>query len=271
MQKDKTLGQKILDFIADFVAQIKRVVSAYEGSGLSADEIWEEVICDSLGDMNIFANDEVRGEIVGDFLSKLKDDVQRNTKPARAPPSSGKVEGKYSFDNTSQELIDFVDSLANAKTYSAGGDVREIGRKIRFAGYDDGFYDDFEEGIYALYANTDNHLIIDTGGSSWDNIVSDDLPVSENSWTTHSVAAYAKEKGYSGITFKNLKDNSHLTGVAAANITNAATVYAFFDAQSQVKSADAVTYDENNNVIPLSERFKKDNTDLRFSDRYQAP
>ena len=34
---------------------------------------------------------------------------------------------------------------------------------------------------------------------------------------------------------------------------------------TQIKSADPVTYDDNGNVIPLSERFKDDNTDIRFS------
>ena len=33
----------------------------------------------------------------------------------------------------------------------------------------------------------------------------------------------------------------------------------------KVKSADPVTYDDNGNVIPLSERFKEDNSDIRYS------
>lgn len=36
---------------------------------------------------------------------------------------------------------------------------------------------------------------------------------------------------------------------------------------NQVKSADPVTYDNNGKVIPLSERFKADNSDIRYSDR----
>jgi hypothetical protein len=32
-----------------------------------------------------------------------------------------------------------------------------------------------------------------------------------------------------------------------------------------IKSAEAVTYDDNGNVIPLSERFKSDNNDIRYS------
>ena len=35
----------------------------------------------------------------------------------------------------------------------------------------------------------------------------------------------------------------------------------------QIKSADPVTYDDNGKVIPLSERFKTDNVDIRYQDR----
>jgi hypothetical protein len=34
---------------------------------------------------------------------------------------------------------------------------------------------------------------------------------------------------------------------------------------TQIKSADPVTYDDSGNVIPLSERFKEDNPDIRYS------
>ena len=39
---------------------------------------------------------------------------------------------------------------------------------------------------------------------------------------------------------------------------------------SQVKSADAVTYDDNGNVIPLSQRFDMGKEDIRYSARYVA-
>ena len=35
----------------------------------------------------------------------------------------------------------------------------------------------------------------------------------------------------------------------------------------QIKSADPVTYDDNGKVIPLSERFKTEQKDIRYSDR----
>ena len=36
-----------------------------------------------------------------------------------------------------------------------------------------------------------------------------------------------------------------------------------------IKSADAVTYDDNGNVIPLSERFNENEDDIRFRKKEQ--
>lgn len=42
------------------------------------------------------------------------------------------------------------------------------------------------------------------------------------------------------------------------------TIYVVFDS-NQIKSTDAVTYDDNGNVIPLSQRFNPKNDDIRYS------
>lgn len=42
--------------------------------------------------------------------------------------------------------------------------------------------------------------------------------------------------------------------------------YVVFDS-NQIKSAEPVTYDNNSNVIPLSQRFNPENNDIRYSDR----
>ena len=42
------------------------------------------------------------------------------------------------------------------------------------------------------------------------------------------------------------------------------TIYMTFESE-QIKSADPVTYDDNGNVIPLSERFKESKSDIRYS------
>jgi hypothetical protein len=54
------------------------------------------------------------------------------------------------------------------------------------------------------------------------------------------------------------------SGYESAMDTNEGGEIVVFDS-SQVKSADPVTYDDNGNVIPLSERFNADNNDIRYA------
>ena len=59
-----------------------------------------------------------------------------------------------------------------------------------------------------------------------------------------NLAEYVQANGYDGIV--------------------APSQYVVFDS-NQIKSADPITYDDNGNVIPLSERFNTENNDIRFS------
>lgn len=81
---------------------------------------------------------------------------------------------------------------------------------------------------------------------------------------TRSLAKYAKNKGYKGVKITNLMDDG---GRGNFRQENPGNIYIFFDPQTQVKSADNITYDDNGNIIPLSERFNKKNNDIRYSGR----
>lgn len=74
-------------------------------------------------------------------------------------------------------------------------------------------------------------------------------------WTSipDSVTAYIKSQGYDGI-----KDTGGKNG------SNKHNVYIPFNSE-QIKSADPVTYDNSGNVIPISERFKDDKSDIRYA------
>ena len=74
-------------------------------------------------------------------------------------------------------------------------------------------------------------------------------------WTRipDGVTAYLKEQGYDGI-----KDQGGKGGGAGH------TVWIPFSSE-QIKSAEPVTYDDNGNVIPLSERFNPEKVDIRWS------
>ena len=66
-----------------------------------------------------------------------------------------------------------------------------------------------------------------------------------------------KQEGYDGIVIKNTSYDTHPFGEHNNQ-------YLVFDSE-QVKSAEPVTYDDNGNVIPLSERFNTQNDDIRYS------
>ena len=132
-------------------------------------------------------------------------------------------------------------------------------------------------GNYDFYANTKGLLVIDGNGARWNDIKSDELPdISSEAykkygyrghwdkWTTRSISMFARDNGYRGILIKNIIDDG---GKSSSKVTKPADVYAFFYPESQVKSADPVTYDDDGNVIPLSERFQSENTDIRYQPR----
>lgn len=125
---------------------------------------------------------------------------------------------------------------------------------------------DANTGIYDMHANTDGLFEIDAQGKRWNAIPFDQYdpaglhPVVN----TRQVARYAKNEGYKGVKITNVFDDG---GRSAKHQTKPATVYIFFDPQIQVKSADPITYDDNGNVIPLSERFNRENKDIRYQER----
>lgn len=84
----------------------KMYADAYAGAGMTADEIWAEVVCDSLGDMNIFASRENAAE-AGEFFNETKQVVQTQTGKASAErgPPVGKMskEPKWRTDLNKQE------------------------------------------------------------------------------------------------------------------------------------------------------------------------
>lgn len=156
-----------------------------------------------------------------------------------------------------------TDSLETASTYSGTNRVREIGEQSASS-----------LGIYQFYANTEGMLETDADGAESNHIKLDGIEKKFNdfmmtkSWKTHAtakqLAKYAKQSGYSGVIIKNVIDTATPESRSAANTS---TVYIFFDPQKQLASADTVTYDDDGNVVPLSERFSSESTDIRYQRR----
>lgn len=112
-------------------------------------------------------------------------------------------------------------------------------------------------GVYSTYLKINNPLVVDADGGSWDDSLTGET-VDETFDGNTDAVAYAKANGYDGVIVKNVVDSGNAIGMFET------TVYIAFDS-SQVKSADPVTYDDDGNVIQLSERFNAEEPDIRYS------
>lgn len=103
---------------------------AYAGTEMTAQEIWEEVVCDSLGDMNIFADSKI-SDAAAFLLAHIK--VESETvahENSRAPPSgTGQVREKFSYAGEKAENADKA-ALNTAKEMEKNGaDAETIRQK----------------------------------------------------------------------------------------------------------------------------------------------
>lgn len=132
---------------------------AYAGTEMTAQEIWEEVVCDSLGDMNIFADSEI-GDAAAFLLAHIK--VESETvaqENSRAPPSgTGQVREKFSYAGEKAENADKAALNAAKEMEKNGADAETIRQKTGWFRGADGKWrweiDDsgmklrFESGLY---------------------------------------------------------------------------------------------------------------------------
>lgn len=136
------------------------------------------------------------------------------------------------------------------------------------------------KGNYSLYAKMNNPLVINANKSNWNEIDvksvintpfgdaikadygEDYFDYGTQHLSTREVSNYAKQAGYDSVIFKNLNDkggkNSEIPRDTIAN------VYVVFN-PNNVKSADAITYDNDGEVIPLSKRFDGNEDDIRYN------
>lgn len=116
---------------------------AYAGTEMTAQEIWEEVVCDSLGDMNIFADSKI-SDAAAFLLAHIK--VESETvaqENSRAPPSeTGPVREKFSKEDGTG-ILPLDDIQINEKkkqmTWEEADELinQQKGLSYRFYGRDD--------------------------------------------------------------------------------------------------------------------------------------
>lgn len=150
---DKTFTSGEVGFLCTAYAD------AYAGTEMTAQEIWEEVVCDSLGDMNIFADSEI-SDAAAFLLAHIK--VESETvahESSRAPPSgTGPVREKFSYAGEKAKNADKAALNAAKEMEKNGADAETIRQKTGWFRGADGKWrweiDDsgmklrFESGLY---------------------------------------------------------------------------------------------------------------------------
>ena len=79
----------------------------------------------------------------------------------------------------------------------------------------------------------------------------------------------ADNRGLNGKASREL-DKEYLSAVESGDMETAKRIVGEAAENTQLKSAEPVTYDDNGNVIPLSERFNSENSDIRYSREFST-
>ena len=83
-------------------------------------------------------------------------------------------------------------------------------------------------------------------------------------YSTNDISRIAFAKGFDVVVIENVYDNFNFM---SENKASGLGIDVIYKDSNQVKSADLVTYDDNGDIVPLSERFNEGNEDIRFQDR----
>jgi len=189
--------------------------------------------------------------------------------------------------NLVEEAIDgFDESLVDRDDYEDDDDYEEA----LYQAKDEELYEAINKAVYGaiydiessyeLYSNVDQEEIIgeliqiaaDYGKLTWDDLIKvlqekyidigtlDGTAVTDGS---HEIArAIVENFGYDSIEDREV--SKKFNQLKKMYNTEDAVHYIMFKPE-QIKLADPITYDNDGNVIPLSERFKETNRDIRYS------
>lgn len=224
-----------------FMSDTLRMAQSYAGGRLGERRIHEsrEDVRERLKKLSPEAFMESYKELTGYELTQSYDDFAKHYEymVGRKPR---KKQGAIYYDKQTLEQYTLDDAVAYLTEYRGG--------------------------IYELYANLDNFYEVDANFESWKEISGKWIGKRKGTYVkTDDVAEWAKAHGYNGVIIRNVDDMGNLM-MPVGDEGQYTDVYIAFD-PTLVKSADPVTYDDNGNVIPLSQRFNEDEGDIRYSMR----
>lgn len=156
-----------------------------------------------------------------------------------------------------ENTVDYADDAATAATAYLGFwfSDHDVSEPTRNGGWLPGDARQFRLKAEALYP-TDSQTLQDELLNEY---ISDDA-IDQYSAGEYSAIREAAEEYVTEI------QRMGYSGLEVQDIEFGGTSYVVFDPE-QIKSADAVVYDDNGEVIPLSERFNSKSRDVRYSNR----
>jgi len=224
---------------------------------------WVENLFWVMRDSDFTSLEELRSEETGYTPEDVLNDIERFEDNIAA------VKEYYSenYSRFTTEQKKYLGYLVGYEVGDAAIDIRgKIGRVLEndtLLMDDSGWFavpDDIRDslnqihkiGAYDLYGDLgDNPFEFDADSAQfWAVKVPE---IGDDYYSTDQICKWAYENGYTSVVMRNIYDY----GDKADN-------YVFFN-PTQLKSADPVTYDDDGNVIPLSERFNQENPDIRYS------
>jgi hypothetical protein len=143
---------------------------------------------------------------------------------------------EYIISSRMQFLRDELAPALEALGVDAKADIDALSASLP-----DSYLDTSEGQMVNAYLFLNNPMVFDDNGNEY----------REQSYADRIDEAL--KNGHDSVIIKNTFDGGPLD-----------TIFVVFD-PSQIKSADPVTYDENGNAIPLSQRFNPESADIRFS------
>lgn len=126
IKKVRTQIKQVLQTDEGIDEAAKHYEEAYSGTGLNADEIWEEMICDSLGDMNIFSKSKTRAE-AAEVMSTAIPAIQQavsETKTEGGQETRGSPEGKASRENKDYLIHNFNGFIREGKEITLSNEIK---------------------------------------------------------------------------------------------------------------------------------------------------
>lgn len=255
---------------------LKDYRGAYEGD--KTEDIYEELLADAYAGMNRFAQEKSAvqyQDVVSDQIQHGTNENERATRDTRGAPESKfsfagerskTADIRYSFDDEDYMLaveagdMDAAQEMVDEAAQKTGYTVKAYhGTNANFNVFrsEKGryFFSKSEDYAEAMMEERSGQRIV-KAYLKMENPYREKLAEGEFSDPSFEkpILDYAEQNGYDSAIIEVDTDNELV----------ADTFYVVFSPE-QIKSADPVTYDDNGKIIPISERFNAEKTDIRYS------